>query len=103
MTRKAAFCAGWVLLLCTLAQAAPTAAEQKALHALKSKSFNARVDALTALKKSHDPSVVAAVISTLQDADATVRWAAADALESMGAKEAAPALKAASNDPSPLV
>jgi len=92
-----------LLLVSTALRAAPSPAEQKALKALKGKSFNARVDALTSLKHSHDKTVITAVEAALQDPDATVRWAAADALESMGDTHALDALKTASNDPSPLV
>ncbi|MEW5849124.1 MAG: HEAT repeat domain-containing protein [Myxococcota bacterium] len=77
--------------------------QKKALSALKSGTFQARIDALALLSRSKEPEAFQAVLAALKDKDATVRWAACEALEAMGNPEAIPALEEASKDASPLV
>ena len=100
-----AVAAACVLLLASTSQlrAAPNAAEKAALKQLAGRSFEARVAALEKLKASRDPAVVTEVAARLKDPDATVRWAAVETLEAMGAVTALEALREAARDPSPLV
>ncbi len=68
--------------------AANTASIAKAAAALKSTQAKLRIEAAQALTKTCDPRVNDSLLGLLQDADATVRVAAVEALGKLGNQEA---------------
>lgn len=92
-----------LLMLGVSTVAAAPVKKKAAAPSLASPNFELRVQAIDAHVTSKDPAAVDRIIPMLKDRDATVRWAAANALDEIHDARALPALEEAAQDPSPLV
>jgi hypothetical protein len=83
--------------------AAPASVSDLAERAKHSDDFRVRLEAVLELGKSADPEALDPLVRALDDPNASVRTAAAAALEELGEPAAVPALKSHANDRSDAV